>query len=211
VKLIAGLGNPGAKYHETLHHVGFEVVNELARRHGVSFESAPAEALIAKVRRPGETLEQGVLLVKPLTFMNLSGRAIGELQRYFKIDVDELLVIVDDVNLPAGQLRARPGGSAGGHNGLKSIIQSLGTDQFPRLRVGVGRGDPRRDLSDHVLGRVTGELKETLATAVEAAAEAAEVFVTAGIGDVMNRFNRRANAPADAEDGAAPAGGGTSG
>jgi peptidyl-tRNA hydrolase, PTH1 family len=211
VKLIAGLGNPGAKYHETLHNVGFEVVNELARRHGVSFESAPAEALIAKVRRPGETLEQGVLLVKPLTFMNLSGRAIGELQRYFKIDVDELLVIVDDVNLPAGQLRARPGGSAGGHNGLKSIIQSLGTDQFPRLRVGVGRGDPRRDLSDHVLGRVTGELKETLATAVEAAAEAAEVFVTAGIGDVMNRFNRRANAPADAEDGAAPAGGGTSG
>ena len=199
MKLIAGLGNPGAKYQETLHNVGFEVVNELARRHGVAFESAPAEALIAKVRKPGETLEQGVLLVKPLTFMNLSGRAIGELQRYFKIDVDDVLVIVDDVNLPAGQLRARPGGSAGGHNGLKSIIASLGTDRFPRLRVGVGRGDPRRDLSDHVLGRVTGELKETLATAVEAAAEAAEVFVTAGIGDVMNRFNRRAQASADTD------------
>jgi PTH1 family peptidyl-tRNA hydrolase len=210
VKLIAGLGNPGAKYRETLHNVGFEVVDELARRHGVIWESAPAEAQIAKVRRPGETLEQGILLVKPLTFMNLSGRAIGELQRYFKVEVDELLVIVDDINLPAGQLRARRGGSAGGHNGLKSIIASLGTDQFPRLRVGVGRGDPRKDLSDHVLGRVTGELKETLATAVEAAAEAAEVFVTAGIGDVMNRFNRRAETQAEAEV-EEPAGGGTSG
>ena len=119
-------------------------------------------------------------------------------------------MIVDDINLPAGQLRARRGGSAGGHNGLKSIIASLGTDQFPRLRVGVGRGDPRRNLSDHVLGRVTGELKETLATAVETAAEAAEVFVTAGIGDVMNRFNRRADTQADAEV-KEPAGGGTSG
>jgi PTH1 family peptidyl-tRNA hydrolase len=217
VKLIAGLGNPGAKYRETLHNIGFEVVDELARRHGVRFESAPADAMMAKVRyqRPGDTFEpqpqdEAVLLVKPLTFMNVSGRAIGELQRYFKIDVDALLVIVDDVNLPAGQLRARPGGSAGGHNGLKSIIASLGTDQFPRLRVGVGRGDPRRDLADHVLGRVSGELKETLATAVEAAAEAAEVFVTAGIGDVMNRFNRRVETPADG-DVKEPAGGGTSG
>jgi PTH1 family peptidyl-tRNA hydrolase len=210
VKLIAGLGNPGAKYRETLHNVGFEVIDELARRYGVRFESAPAEAQIAKVRRPGETLEQGVLLVKPLTFMNVSGRAIGELQRYFRIDVDALLVIVDDVNLPAGQLRARPGGSAGGHNGLKSIIASLGTDQFPRLRVGVGRGDERRDLSDHVLGRVSGELRETLATAVEAAADAAEVFVTAGIGDVMNRFNRRVDTQAEEAD-VEPAGGGTSG
>ena len=211
MKLIAGLGNPGAKYRETLHNVGFEVVDELARRHGVTFESAPADALIAKIRRPGETLEQGVLLVKPLTFMNVSGRAIGELQRYFKIEVDALLVIVDDVNLPAGQLRARRGGSAGGHNGLKSIIASLGTDQFPRLRVGVGRGDPRRDLSDHVLGRVSGELKETLATAVEAAAEAAEVFVTAGIGDVMNRFNRRVETTQAEAEVKEPAGGGTSG
>jgi peptidyl-tRNA hydrolase, PTH1 family len=209
VKLIAGLGNPGAKYRETPHNIGFEVIDELARRHGVTFESSPAEALIAKVRTPGQTLDQGVLLVKPLTFMNVSGRAIGELQRYFKIDVGDLLVIVDDVNLPAGQLRARRGGSAGGHNGLKSIIATLGGDQFPRLRVGVGRGDTRRELSDYVLGRVAGELKTTLATAVEAAADAADVFVTAGIGDVMNRFNRRGDA-AEA-DIKTPAGGGTRG
>ena len=93
MKLIAGLGNPGAKYRETLHNIGFEVIDELARRHGVTFESAPAEAMIAKIRRPGETLDQGVLLVKPLTFMNLSGRAVGEVQRYFKVDVADMLVI----------------------------------------------------------------------------------------------------------------------
>jgi peptidyl-tRNA hydrolase, PTH1 family len=187
MKLIAGLGNPGARYRETLHNVGFEVVDELARRHRVTFESAPADALIAKIR----TLDDGVLLVKPLTFMNLSGRAVGELQRYFRIDLDAMLVVVDDVNLPAGQLRARAGGSAGGHNGLKSIIDGLGTDRFPRLRVGVGRGDARRELSDHVLGRVPHELQETLALAVETAAQAAELFVTVGIDQVMNRFNRR--------------------
>jgi peptidyl-tRNA hydrolase, PTH1 family len=133
VKLIAGLGNPGAKYRETLHNVGFEVVDELARRHGVIWESAPAEAQIAKVRRPGETLEQGVLLVKPLTFMNLSGRAIGELQRYFKVEVDELLVIVDDINLPAGR----------GHRRRDEPLQSPRGDAGGRGRQGAGR---RRDI-----------------------------------------------------------------
>ena len=208
MKLIAGLGNPGAKYRETLHNIGFEVIDELARRHGVKLESAPAEALIAKVRyASGETPVETVLLVKPLTFMNLSGRAIGELQRYFKIDVDALLVIVDDVNLPAGQLRARPGGSAGGHNGLKSIIAGLGTDGFARLRVGVGRGDARRDLADHVLSRVAGGEREALSEATQVAADAAELFMTAPIGELMNRFNA---APKDGPDDAAgTAGSGT--
>jgi PTH1 family peptidyl-tRNA hydrolase len=199
VKLIAGLGNPGAKYRETLHNVGFEVVDELARRHAARFESAPADALMAKVRGVTSALPDDLLLDKPLTYMNVSGRAVGELQRYFRIDVDAVLIIVDDVNLPAGQLRARAGGSAGGHNGLKSIIDGLGTDRFPRLRVGVGRGDPRRDLADHVLGRVPPDLKETLATAVEAAADAALVFVTNGIDEVMNRYNRRLQAADDSE------------
>lgn len=199
MKLIAGLGNPGAKYRDTLHNVGFEVVDALARRYRGTFESAPADALMARVRGLTSGLPDDVLLVKPLTFMNVSGRAVGELQRYFKIDVGAVLIIVDDVNLPAGQLRARRGGSAGGHNGLKSIIEGLGTDQFPRLRVGVGRGDPRRDLADHVLGRVTPDLKETLATAVDAAASAAELFVTDGIEEVMNRFNRRLQAADEAD------------
>ena len=202
MKLIAGLGNPGAKYRDTLHNIGFEVVDALARRYRATLESAPADALMAKVRGMTSGLPDDLLLVKPLTYMNVSGRAVGELQRYFKIDVDAVLVIVDDVNLPAGQLRARRGGSAGGHNGLKSIIEGLGTDQFPRLRVGVGRGDPRRDLADHVLARVAPDLKETLATAVDTAAGAAELFVTDGIDEVMNRFNRRLQAAEDASDGA---------
>ena len=199
MKLIAGLGNPGAKYRGTLHNVGFEVIDALARRYRATLESAPADALMSRVRGVTSGLPDDVLLVKPLTFMNVSGRAVGELQRYFKIDVDAVLVIVDDVNLPAGQLRARRGGSAGGHNGLKSIIEGLGTDRFPRLRVGVGRGDPQRNLADHVLGRVAPDLKETLATAVDAAASAAELFVTDGIEEVMNRFNRRLQAADEAD------------
>ncbi len=202
MKLVVGLGNPGPKYRGTLHNVGFDVMDALAERHHVTWESAPTEALIAKVRNFGEN---GMLLAKPLTWMNLSGRAVGELACYFRIDPAEVLIVVDDVNLPAGQLRARRGGSAGGHNGLKSIIELLGTDQFPRLRVGVGRGDPRRDLADHVLGRVGGEDKEILAEATALAAEAAERFVTHGIEDVMNIYNRRKTVETENDaDGEAP-------
>jgi peptidyl-tRNA hydrolase, PTH1 family len=197
MKLIVGLGNPGAKYQQTLHNVGFDVVNELARRHQTTFDAAPADALLAKVRGLGTDT---VLLAKPLTFMNLSGRAVGDLQRFFKIDLADLLIVTDDVNLPAGQLRARRGGSAGGHNGLKSIIELLGTDQFPRLRVGVGRGDPRRELSDRVLGRAEPDEREILAEATVLAADAAELFITHGIADVMNRFNRRKEREAEPEE-----------
>ena len=129
MKAIVGLGNPGSPYKGTRHNVGFDVVDELARRAGIAFESAPAEALIAKWRRPDDV----ILLVKPLTFMNLSGQAVGELARYFKIEVADLIVVVDEVHLPLGKLRARAKGSAGGHNGLKSIIAHLG-DEFARLR-----------------------------------------------------------------------------
>jgi PTH1 family peptidyl-tRNA hydrolase len=188
VKLIVGLGNPGPKYKQTLHNIGFDVVDELARRHGATFDAAPTDALFAKVRGLGDDM---VLLAKPLTFMNLSGRAVQDLRHYFRIEPVDLLVVTDDVNLPAGQLRARRGGSAGGHNGLKSIIELLGTDQFPRLRVGVGRGDPRRDLADRVLGKAEPGEREILAEATTLAADAVELFVTHGMAEVMNRFNRR--------------------
>lgn len=183
--LLVGLGNPGPRYRGTFHNVGFDVADEIARRHGVAFGAAPADALVARIRRPG----RDVLLVKPLTFMNLSGRAVGDLQRFYKVDPEALLVVTDDVNLPSGRLRLRARGSAGGHNGLKSIIGSLGTDAFPRLRVGVGRGDPRRDLADHVLARVPDDERQRLREAVELAADAAECFVEAGILEAMNRFN----------------------
>ena len=185
MKLIVGVGNPGGKYAGTRHNVGFEVVDLLADRHHLSWESAPANALMAKWRGAN------ALLAKPLTFMNLSGHAIGELLRYFKIEVADLLVIVDEVQLELGRLRARPGGSAGGHNGLKSVIEQLGTDQFSRLRIGVGRGDSRRDLADHVLATFDRDERSVITDAIQRAAAAAELFVKEDIGLVMNRFNRR--------------------
>jgi PTH1 family peptidyl-tRNA hydrolase len=191
VKLIVGLGNPGPRYRDTRHNVGFAVLDELAARGGTAFGSSPADALVARRRGEG----RDVLLAKPLTFMNLSGRAVGELARYYRIDAAELLVVTDDVNLPAGRLRLRRGGSAGGHNGLKSIIECLGSDAFPRLRVGVGRGDPRRDLADHVLARVAPDEREILHEAALRAADACETFIAEGIDAAMNRFNREPDEP----------------
>ena len=179
-----GLGNPGPQYKGTRHNVGFEVVDELASRASIRLESAPAYALIAKWRRPDEA----ILLVKPLTFMNLSGQAVGELARYFKIEVADLIVVVDEVHLPLGKLRARKKGSAGGHNGLKSIIAHLG-DEFSRLRVGVGRGEDQRNLADHVLARFEKDEAAEVERMTTRAADAAEMFIASGIEAVMNAFN----------------------
>ncbi len=186
MKLVAGLGNPGRPYAGTRHNVGFEVIDELARRHQVGFEAAPADAMMGKWRRDGDV----VLLVKPLTFMNLSGVSVGQLLRYFKIDVADLLVICDDVNLPLGRLRVRGSGSEGGHNGLRSMAQQLGTAEYPRLRVGVGRGDARRDLADHVLAGFAPEEQPGVDEAVTRAAEAVECWVLDGLAKTMNVFNR---------------------
>jgi len=185
VKLIVGLGNPGPRYKATRHNVGFEVVDELARRASIVFESAPADALVAKWRRAdGDT----AMLVKPMTFMNLSGQAIGELLRYFKIDLADLLVVVDEAQLPLGRLRARMRGSAGGHNGLKNVIAHLG-DEFSRLRIGVGRGDSRRDLADHVLAKFDTDEAADVERMITRAADAADTFITSGIAAVMNQYN----------------------
>ncbi len=185
MKLIVGLGNPGPKYRDTLHNVGFMTMDILAARHGVSFETAPADALMARVRG----VAGGLLLAKPLTFMNRSGAAVGNLLRFFKIPVEDLIVVVDEVALPAGQLRARPSGSAGGHNGLKSINGVLGTEQYARLRIGVGRGDPRRDLADHVLSAIPPDLRPVVDEAVVKAADAVECFARDGIEKTMQVFN----------------------
>jgi peptidyl-tRNA hydrolase, PTH1 family len=184
MKAIVGLGNPGAKYAGTRHNVGFAVVDEIARRAAVRFESAPAEALIARWRRP----DASVLLVKPLTFMNNSGQAIGELTRYFKIEIADVLVVVDEVQLPLGRIRARARGSAGGHNGLKSAIAHLG-DQFARLRLGIGRGEQQRNLADHVLARFDAEETAEVERMIVRAADAADTFITSGIEAVMNGYN----------------------
>jgi peptidyl-tRNA hydrolase, PTH1 family len=188
MKLVVGLGNPGRPYAGTRHNVGFDVLDVLAERHRLDWAAAPANALIAKWR------EASVLLAKPLTFMNLSGSAIGDLLRFYKIDLPDLFVVVDDVNLELGRLRARPSGSAGGHNGLKSVIAAFGSEDFARLRIGVGRGDGRRDLADHVLAKFDPEERTIVAEAVGRAADATELFIAEGIGPVMNRFNRKEDA-----------------
>jgi peptidyl-tRNA hydrolase, PTH1 family len=184
MKLIVGLGNPGREYEHTRHNAGFQVAEELAQRYRVTLKNhAKWKARAAKIADIGD----GVLLAEPTTFMNLSGWAVREIADFHKLALADVLVIVDDADLPLGRLRVRAGGSAGGHNGLKSIIQELGTVEFPRLRVGVGR--QAGGLKNHVLGRFSGEEKAQIDAAVKRAADAAELFAKEGIGAAMNRYN----------------------
>ena len=182
MKAIVGLGNPGRDYAGTRHNIGFDVVDELARRWGVQLRPWKSVADLAVVTA------RGAVLVEPQTFMNLSGDAVGRIADFYKLTPADVLVVVDEVQLPLGKLRVRRAGSAGGHNGLKSIIQHMGTE-FPRLRIGVGRGDPKWDLADHVLSRFAREEREEVAIAVQRAANAAELFVDEGLEAVMSRFN----------------------
>ena len=193
MKLIVGLGNPGREYRETRHNVGFRVVDEIARRHRLTLALAPSQvpdAFIAKKYGP-----EPLLVAKPLTFMNRSGDAVAALSRYYDIAPADLLIVVDEVALPFGRLRARPRGSAGGHNGLKSVIDRLGTTEFSRLRLGVGRGDSRRDLADHVLSKFETDEEAVLEEFIARAADAAEMFAEEGIERVMNAYNPGATDP----------------
>ena len=193
MKLIVGLGNPGREYHRTRHNVGFMVVDEVARRRGLTWAMAPSqvpETLTAKVFD-----SEPVLLAKPLVFMNNSGDAVAALARYFDIATGDMLVVVDEAALPFGRLRARAQGSAGGHNGLKSVVERLGTTGVPRLRLGVGRGDQQRDLADYVLSTFEPDERAGLDAFIAGAADAAEMFAVEGILAVMNRYNPGDTAP----------------
>jgi PTH1 family peptidyl-tRNA hydrolase len=186
VKLIVGLGNPGREYRDTRHNAGFMVLDEIAKRHDLTWATAPAQVPDAFVAKKFGA--QPVLLAKPLTYMNLSGEAAGALLRYYDVDAGDLLIVVDDIDIPFGRLRARASGSAGTHNGLRSVVERLGTG-FPRLRVGVGRGDARRDLADHVLAKFEPAEREQLESVITRAADAAEMFAAEGIVKVMNTYN----------------------
>ena len=191
MKLVVGLGNPGPKYAGTRHNVGFEVLAELARRHapgavpGRQFE---AKTVSVSVSDAGGEARRG-LLISPLTYMNLSGRSVAAAAGFHKVRPESILVICDDLNLPCGRLRLRGKGSAGGQNGLKDIIARLGTDEFPRLRVGVGRPPGRTDAAEYVLSRPSAEQREELDHAILDAADGVELWMTGGLEAAMNQLN----------------------
>ncbi len=183
--LIAGLGNPGAQYRGTRHNVGFMVVDQLAKRLETSFSRLESRALVTKADYQGKRL----VLVKPVTYMNLSGQAVGSLARFYKVPRENLLATYDDVDLPLGTLRLRPGGGSAGHRGMASIIEKLGSQEFPRLRVGVSRPPGRMEAADYVLQPFAASEKELLNVALEAAVDAILVFVSEGLNAAMNKFN----------------------
>lgn len=184
--LIVGLGNPGKEYEQTRHNVGFLVIDELARRNHVTGGRLKYKALT-------ETVSFGnhkAFLMKPVTYMNLSGESVSFAARFFKLPPEKLLVISDDVDLPVGKLRLRRRGSAGGHNGLKSIIQHLGTDQFPRVKIGIGsKPHPDYEMANWVLSRFSAQDQKLIRDAVVLAADAVETFVTHGIDTAMSQYN----------------------
>lgn len=183
-KLVVGLGNPGPKYHGTRHNVGFELVDRLASGGGSGSFSRKFEGQIAEI----EIDHRRVLLLKPETYMNLSGRSVGQAVRFHKIELADVLVVCDDLNLPVGKLRIRPGGSDGGQKGLRDITAHLGTDQFPRLRVGIGEPPPGQAV-DFVLSRFRGAERAQMDDALILASQAVAVWTTQGLHAAMNRFN----------------------
>ena len=201
MKLIAGLGNPGPRYAESRHNIGFLVVDELARRWNTAvthydrqFEGRTGQALAAS---------QTVLLLKPATFMNLSGRSVAAAWRYYRLTLEDVLIVFDDLDLPAGQLRVRATGSAGGHKGMDDVIQHLGTDALHRVRIGIGR--VRRDATvAYVLSRFEPEERPAIATAVGRAADAAECWLQRGITAAMNEFNKKPDGEAGARKSPGP-------
>ena len=184
--LVVGLGNPGKQYEATRHNMGFDTIDVLVERHKIPQGGVKFNAMYGSGFIGGEK----VIFMKPLSFMNLSGGPVQEMAAYFKIDPEsELIIIQDDIDLEPGQLRIRKQGSAGGHNGIKNIIAHLGTQEFPRIKVGVGDKPPRMDLADYVLSRFSKEDREKMEQAFKDAADAVEVMITEGADAAMNRFN----------------------
>lgn len=185
IRLVVGLGNPGPEYEKTRHNIGFELVDLLAAGRGLKWTKEH------KFRSKIATRGKDLVFAKPLTYMNLSGNAVARLMRDYKLQPDQILIAYDDISLPPGSLRFRANGSAGGHNGIKSLLEYLGTEEFPRLRIGIGAKVDDEALTDHVLGRFTpeewGEMEKVLAIAVDGV----NCALSAGLDTAMNRFNRR--------------------
>ena len=186
--IIAGLGNPDRQYEGTRHNAGFDVIDRIAEKYNIAVDTKRHRAYIGK----GIIEGQKVILAKPQTYMNLSGESIRSLVDYYKVDEEnELLVIYDDISLDVGQLRIRARGSAGGHNGIKNIIAHLGTQIFPRIKVGVGEKPKGYDLADYVLGHFSKSEREMMDEGYDNAVRAAELILSGQLNEAMNEFNRK--------------------
>ncbi len=193
--IIAGLGNPGKKYENTRHNVGFKVIDRLSRRLDIPVETVKHKGLYGKGMFDGEE----IILLKPQTFMNLSGESVRSAMEYYDISPDKIIVICDDINLEPGQLRIRKKGSAGGHNGLKNIISNIRTEDFPRLRVGIGDRTPdsRMDLADYVLSDFSEYDTDKMEAAFDEAADAVLTMIKEGSDSAMNIYNRKKSEAAE--------------
>lgn len=186
LKLIVGLGNPGKQYAKTRHNIGFMIIDYLAEQLGINVDKIKFKSIIGE----GHVGSEKVVLAKPQTYMNLSGEAVLDMAQWYKISPEDILVIYDDMDLPAGKLRLRIRGSAGGHNGMKSIIYLLQTDKFPRLRVGIGRPDANMESANFVLGKFTDKEAELVSQAVKKSGEAVLKVFESGAVQAMNEVNR---------------------
>ena len=192
--IIVGLGNPGTQYMGTRHNAGFSVIDALADQYNISVDTQKHKGMIGKGMIEGEK----VILVKPMTYMNLSGESVRELVNYYKVDPEsELIVVYDDISLAPGQIRIRKKGSAGGHNGIKNIIANLGTDHFMRVKVGVGEKPKNWDLADYVLSPFTKDERPLVNLAIEHAAKAIEQMLNGDVDAAMNEYNRKSANPAE--------------
>lgn len=183
--IIVGLGNPGKKYEHTRHNAGFDVLDILAEEYDIKIDKIKHKALIGEGRIGSEK----VVLVKPQTYMNLSGESVQSVFQFYKVDMDHLILVYDDIDLDIGKLRIRKKGSAGSHNGMKSIIKCLGSQDFPRIRVGVSKPEPNRDLADFVLSRVPKDQSDDMRSGLEKAVKTVEEIIRTDIDMAMNKYN----------------------
>ncbi|MCU9615286.1 aminoacyl-tRNA hydrolase [Caldibacillus lycopersici] len=186
MKLIVGLGNPGKQYEDTRHNIGFKVIDEISSRLNIRLDEMKFNGIFGKGTINGEK----VILLKPLTFMNLSGESVAPLMRYYDIPVENLLVIYDELDLPVGKIRLRYKGSAGGHNGIKSIIAHVGTQEFNRIRIGIDRPEQGYPIPNYVLGKFSKEEQEVLKDSIAKSAQACEMWIEKPFQEVMNKYNK---------------------
>ncbi len=185
MKLVVGLGNPGKKYEGTRHNIGFDCIDRCAELMGIELNELKFKGVFGK----GAINGQKLILLKPLTYMNLSGESVRALLDYYRIEIDDLLVIYDDLDLPTGKIRLRQKGSAGGHNGIKSLIQHVGTQEFKRIRVGINRPQPGEAIVDYVLGTYRPDERESVNESIEQTAKAVQAWMSTPFLQVMNEFN----------------------